>query len=237
MAQQLQELKHAQKQLKSLLVLRLQHPLETVNEATKGLLSIHAAELTDKTKYRLMAAQESVECMERLLTEPQKETTLSTEKPLLHFERLDFSTIIHTIVADLQEIAAKSQVTIQASTQANVSILADQDRLIQLMINLVTNAINYSPVGGTIAVSTTTSQDWLEISVSDEGPGISEENRQLIFLPFEQIQASDALEKGGSGLGLYICKNIVEQHRGSIHVEPSNGNGSTFTVRLPLEGN
>jgi signal transduction histidine kinase len=76
--------------------------------------------------------------------------------------------------------------------------------------------------------------DWLEIRVSDQGRGVADSQRQVIFQRFKQLCSSDATEKGGSGLGLSICKAIVEAHGGSIGVESEIGKGSTFWFRLPL---
>jgi signal transduction histidine kinase len=109
----------------------------------------------------------------------------------------------------------------------------DPDRLVQVMTNLVSNAIKFSQPGGTVRLSAHEEDDDVIIVVADAGRGIPADKLETIFRRFEQVDASDSRQKGGTGLGLAICRSIVRQHGGRIWVESTLGVGSTFYVRLP----
>jgi PAS domain S-box-containing protein len=112
-------------------------------------------------------------------------------------------------------------------------LYADPDRLVQVVVNLVSNAVKFSPQGQTVIVSAVESPDFVEVRVADKGRGIPAKFIDSIFERFQQVESSDAKKKGGSGLGLAICKAIVEGHHGSIGVESEEGKGSTFWFRIP----
>lgn len=114
-------------------------------------------------------------------------------------------------------------------------IVGDSDRLKQLLINLMTNAVKYTDPGGTVQISMTTDGNQQAIfSVSDTGIGISKEDLPHIFDRFYRVNRARTRERGGSGLGLSIVKSIVDAHKGTIKVESEAGVGSTFTVFFPL---
>jgi signal transduction histidine kinase len=111
---------------------------------------------------------------------------------------------------------------------------ADADRVQQTLVNLLGNAIKFSPAGSTVTVSAHTNGSEAVISVRDTGRGIPSDKLSTIFERFEQVDSSDARQKGGSGLGLAISRSIVQQHGGRIWVESTLGEGSTFRFTLPL---
>lgn len=114
----------------------------------------------------------------------------------------------------------------------DILLFADPKKIVQLLTNLLANAVQYTPKNGNISVAWTPHSDHIEISVSDTGPGIAEEFRKRIFEAFEQTP--EAVSKGeGTGLGLAICKLICEAHNGSIFVESELGKGSKFVVKIP----
>lgn len=112
-------------------------------------------------------------------------------------------------------------------------ILADPDRLTQVMVNLISNAVKYSPEGGMVAIKAVRQGDWWSIAVSDEGIGIPPEALAQLFTRFYRVNEN---QTAGSGLGLFITKEIVERHGGRLEVESVEGKGSTFTVYLPARG-
>jgi signal transduction histidine kinase len=115
-----------------------------------------------------------------------------------------------------------------------LKITTDADRLARVLINLLGNAIKFSPPGETVSLDLRTTDKQLEVSVTDHGRGIPEGYHEVIFERFKQVEESDAKEKSGSGLGLAICKSIIEQLGGTIGVESTFGKGSRFWFRLPL---
>lgn len=121
-------------------------------------------------------------------------------------------------------------------------IFADPDRLRQVFSNLLSNAIKYSPARGEIRIEVSSDKeqendhgaDWIEVSVSDEGPGIPDEFHEIIFDKFRQIENDIQFAKGGTGLGLPISREIIAKHGGKIWVEKPNGKGACFKFTLPV---
>lgn len=111
-------------------------------------------------------------------------------------------------------------------------LYADADRLVQVLVNLISNAVKFSPPDGTVKVTHKLDDETLEMRVSDQGRGVPAKYRELIFERFQQVEVSDAKQKGGTGLGLAICKTIVEMHEGAIAVDSEEGKGSTFWFRI-----
>ena len=101
-----------------------------------------------------------------------------------------------------------------------------------MLVNLLSNAVKFSAPGGVVTIAVTADGKWTEFRVIDHGRGVPAVHRRAIFERFRQVDPSDAREKGGAGLGLAICKSIVEQHGGSIGVESEEGAGSAFWFRL-----
>jgi signal transduction histidine kinase len=124
---------------------------------------------------------------------------------------------------------------IQVNVPENLSMVADRDRIDQVLANLLSNAIRYSPEGGQITVTAAKEGDAVHIAISDRGLGVPKEHQNLIF---ERFGRAHGPTFGGLGLGLTITRGIVEQHGGTIWVESSGkpGEGSTFHVRLPIGG-
>ncbi len=143
---------------------------------------------------------------------------------------------LHDILAETiamhQGSSLHHNLTLECGT--NLLVYGDRDRLSQLFTNLLHNAIKYSPEGGKVAVCVTHDQaDTIEISVQDKGIGIPESAISKLFDKFYRVDNSASRKIGGTGLGLAICKEIAEGHGGSIHVDSSVGEGSTFTITLP----
>ncbi|MDB4952007.1 MAG: two-component hybrid sensor and regulator [Gemmatimonadetes bacterium] len=138
--------------------------------------------------------------------------------------------------ADLMEpMAEKGGVRLEADAPP-VRVLADADRILQVLTNLISNAVKFSPAGSTVAVSARAEGGRALFEVRDRGRGIPAPMLEAIFERFHQVDSSDARQKGGTGLGLAICRGIVEQHGGRIWAESAPGDGSTFRFTLPLAG-
>jgi two-component system phosphate regulon sensor histidine kinase PhoR len=112
-------------------------------------------------------------------------------------------------------------------------IVADEDKVDQILTNLTNNAIKYSPKGGEVTISGRRDGDGVAISISDQGMGIPKDHLPRIFDRFHRVDNRDTREVGGTGIGLYLVKHLVEAHGGKIWVESEIGKGSTFTFTLP----
>jgi PAS domain S-box-containing protein len=124
-------------------------------------------------------------------------------------------------------------VRVETELEPGLTALADANRLQQVLINLLDNAVKYSPDGGRIAVRSARGRGVARIEVADEGPGIPPADLPHVFERFFRGDPSHRLAPGGTGLGLYICRGLLEQMRGSIDVASEPGRGATFVVRLP----
>lgn len=139
--------------------------------------------------------------------------------------------LIDYAVSDVARLADKSNIEIVIDAEDHC-VSADRDRIIRVLVNLLSNAIKFSPENSEVKVDAHKYESEVEISITDQGRGISDQFKPLLFQKFQQSEKSDATKKGGTGLGLAICKAIVEQHGGSIGVESAEGKGSRFWFRL-----
>ncbi|MBS2970288.1 response regulator [Metabacillus sp. KIGAM252] len=137
-------------------------------------------------------------------------------------------------LAELQQVhAAQHLIKLERMTEQTL-VLGDKDKLSQVFSNLISNAIKYSPNGGNIEILVYEEEQYLNISVKDEGLGIPPEAMDKLFNKFYRVDNSDRRRIGGTGLGLAIVKEIVKAHEGMISIQSELGKGSVFTVRLPL---
>jgi signal transduction histidine kinase/HAMP domain-containing protein len=158
----------------------------------------------------------------------------------LHIAPTDLDEILEAVQSTARPLAAKKSIDLQFGSDPGIAPLAvDAARVKQVLLNLVGNAVKFTPDGGRVSVTTSLDGDSgsVKISVTDTGPGIPPEEHERIFLEFQQAKASrDVAKPEGTGLGLALAKRFVEMHGGRIWVESQIGRGSTFTFTLPLEG-
>ncbi|MCX7838352.1 MAG: cell wall metabolism sensor histidine kinase WalK, partial [Anaerolineae bacterium] len=144
---------------------------------------------------------------------------------------------LDTLLLDVfrQVRLSAGNVKVLLGSEDQVQVLGDADRLKQLFLNLMDNAVKYTPAGGTVTLSFEREGDWVRVSVADTGIGIPAKDLPHIFDRFYRVDKARSREKGGTGLGLAICKWIAEAHGGRIEVQSQVGKGSTFTVWLPAK--
>ncbi len=131
-------------------------------------------------------------------------------------------------------MASGAGVRLERRLSATAVVRVDRDRLVQVLTNLVSNAVKFSDRDGVVEVRLEPTADGrVRFAVRDEGPGIAPADQARLFQRFSQVDASDARAKGGTGLGLVISKAIVEKHGGVIGVRSARGEGATFWVELP----
>jgi signal transduction histidine kinase len=164
---------------------------------------------------------------------------------ILDFERLESGQIaMETQVSDTAQLMRESAESVQVIAQGEgVSVVlvpvalpvrVDPSRIVQALVNLLGNAIKFSPPGGRIEFGAERNGSSVVFRIQDQGRGIPKNKLETIFERFQQVDASDSREKGGTGLGLAICRSIVQQHGGRVWAESELGRGSTFYVQLPL---
>ena len=153
----------------------------------------------------------------------------------LDVQPVDLKDLIEDVHAHMQIVARTHCIDLGLGFLTPCHVFGDHSHLKRLLINLVDNALKYTPAEGTVALSVKTDAPWAVISVSDSGIGISEENRQQIFNRFHRVTETRARDVQGVGLGLSIAQSIALAHQGRIEVSSEPGQGSTFWVYLPLQ--
>ncbi|MBI1805298.1 MAG: HAMP domain-containing protein [Ignavibacteriae bacterium] len=150
------------------------------------------------------------------------------------FEKVNLKEILAELYEDSEVIAEKKHISVTLEKNEDVVIVGDAVRLRQLFLNLVDNAVKYTPEHGHVTLCSERQNGFVQVKVRDDGIGIPKEDQQRIFNRFYRVEKGRSREMGGSGLGLSIAKSIVLLHRGRIEVESDPGNGATFTVFLPV---
>ncbi len=174
----------------------------------------------------------------RLINDVLDLSKIESGKMEWHIGRMDLSEVIKGSINEMKELANKKRLTLKMKMNDSSLINGDKDRLHQVMVNLIGNAIKFTPEGGEIVVEYKNFKETglVQVSVSDTGIGMAKEHHEKIFEQFTQISSAQRGRPGGTGLGLAICKEIIEHHGGKIWVESETGKGSTFIFTLPLVG-
>lgn len=168
----------------------------------------------------------------RLIRELLDSTHLENNKFVMQLKNISLESIILKSIQDIHPQANEKQITIIREIQPLTQIWGDDERLMQVIRNLLINAIKFTPRKGKITIKSFSEDEHIKISISDTGIGIPQDKLKIIFERFYQVDGSASRKYGGVGLGLSICKNIIDKHHGSIWAE-SDGIGSTFHIVLP----
>ena len=170
--------------------------------------------------------------LNRLVNDLLDADKLEKGKMEIDKSRISAGQLKEMVLNSVSQQAAAKEIEI-ISTWPDIELNCDLDRMIQVLVNLLNNAIKFSETNSKIELNLEERPGAVKIEVKDSGRGIPEEEQARIFDKFRQVSRSDATEKGGSGLGLAICKALVEAHGGSIKVKSKPGEGSCFSIELP----
>ena len=191
-----------------------------------------------RVKDRVAIIHENTSRLARLINDLLDFSRIERGRELeMHFTRIDLSHIIGMVTGTFQALAAEKQLSLQYAGEiplrpGELEVLGDADRLTQVLNNLVSNAVKFTPEGGSITVGARKAENTIEMRVQDTGIGIPPEHLDTIFEPFEQAGGVDS-RKGGTGLGLAVVKYIITRHEGTVRVESEEGAGSAFIITLP----
>ncbi|MBY0551718.1 MAG: HAMP domain-containing histidine kinase [Candidatus Obscuribacterales bacterium] len=213
--------------------------LLTVEAASYGMFG----EMPQKLQRKLVDVESIIRRLCRLVNDILDGEKMKAGKFELTLVPVDIDTAISAVLDELRPVATASNVNLQCKPAGLVAV-ADKDRMIQVLANLVANAIKFSPPDTDVIVGSRTLDSMVQILVRDFGPGVPANYRRTIFLPFEQIADDQRPKAGTTGLGLTICKNLIELHGGTIGVddpqdfpghfeETMNIAGSVFWFTLP----
>ncbi len=227
-----QEIEQAKREFVAMVSHDLRTPLTSL-QGTIYLLEIGSlGSLNDRGKLIMKKMEKELGRLIRLINDLLDFEKLKAGKFDLAFHETKISEVIEASIDAVRHIADVRQIQITVDS-VDWKLECDGARIIQVLVNLLSNALKFSPTGGTVEVCLTRYDDGIEVGVRDRGRGIPEEFRTAIFEKFKQVKREDATHHKGTGLGLPICKAIIEQHAGTIGVESVEGEGSTFWFRLP----
>ena len=227
--------------LKTEFVSTVSHELRTPLTAVYGSLRLLAGgvagQLPAQGKQLLDMSTRSCERLIRLINDVLDVERIASGRLELRPEPLELRALVARALHDTEAYAHELGVRMRLDeARADVArVVADGDRVTQVVVNLLSNAAKYSPRGDEVLVTLGVNEGRARVTVIDRGPGIPPEFRSRMFQRFAQADASDRREKGGTGLGLNICRSIVEAHGGTIAFESEPGVRTAFWFELPLE--
>ncbi|WP_224242336.1 ATP-binding protein [Hyalangium gracile] len=224
--------------LKNEFVSTVSHELRTPLTAILGSLSLLqggvVGSIDPQARGLIQIAHANVERLIRLVNDILDIEKIEAGGLELRLGEVDPIQVVSTTVDGIRGMAQMAGVQLVSEVDASLRAWGDFDRVVQVLTNLVSNAIKFSPPQGTVLIRLAADgEQWVRFSVVDQGRGIAPEQRHKLFGKFQQLDGSDQRQKGGTGLGLAISKAIVELHRGRIGVESQPGKGSTFWFELP----
>jgi PAS domain S-box-containing protein len=212
------------------------HELRTPLTSIRGSLGLLAAgklgEMPVKGRRMLEIAVQNTDRLVRLINDILDIERIESGRVTMEVRRVRAAELAHQAVEVMSSMAEKAGVQLYAWAD-DLPLTVDPDRILQVLTNLLSNAVKFSPPGGEVTVTAEPVGGDVLFRVQDQGRGIPEDRLESIFERFQQVDSSDARDKGGTGLGLAICRSIVQQHGGRIWVESQPGEGSTFFFTLP----
>ena len=224
-------------EMKEYLLSMVSHDLRSPLTSVRGVLTLMSAgalgEISDKAKQRVAAAESEVTRLINMTNDLLDVERLASGKLDMDAGPVPAAQILEESVGAMGTLAEQHEVEL-VQEPATFTVIADRDRILQVMVNLISNSIKYSPARGKVRLRADRDGEEAVFQVIDEGRGIPKDFQQKIFERFQQVEEADSREKGGKGLGLAICKSIIDAHGGRIGVDSEPGKGSTFWFRLPL---
>ena len=225
--------------MKNEFVSTVSHELRTPLTSIKGYVDLildgSAGEINETQQEFLGIVKENSDRLVELINEMLDISRIESGRVHLRVEPLDIAESIEGAVDTFRAVLTQTGRTIENRVPDNLPlVVADRDRVGQVLINLISNAIKYSPGGGEVSIAAAHSGDLVTVSVSDQGLGVSREDQKRLFTKFYRVDTAMTREIGGTGLGLSICKTIIELLGGEIGCKSKPGQGSTFWFSLPV---
>ncbi len=231
--------------LKDEFISTVSHELRTPLTSIRGALGLLSSgvigDVDAKAQNLLRIAVTNTDRLIRLINDILDLERMESGRAPLQIRRCSLRELAQQAIETMNAMAEASTVHIELAALTPAQNAAadtlffdgDADRILQVLTNLLSNAIKFSPPASTVRVFTEATSDSILFKVSDEGRGIPSDKLDSIFDRFQQVEPSDARQKGGTGLGLAICRSIVQQHSGSIWAQSNLGPGTTLYVMLP----
>jgi signal transduction histidine kinase len=233
MAEKLEQVEAMRRQLIGDVSHELRTPLTAIKGSMEGLMD----GVLPATAETFQQIHQEADRLSRLVDDLQELSRVEARAYPLDFHPISVSTLVQTTANRLSAQAQSKQIALHLQLPSDLpDVLADTDSITQVLVNLVGNALQYTPVGGNVTISAVRNNNEIHVSVTDTGIGIPPEQLARLFTRFYRVDKSRSRQAGGgSGIGLTIAKHIVEDHGGRIWVvSDGEGKGSTFTFSLPM---
>lgn len=211
----------------------LRTPLTSIAGSLSLVLGGAAGELTEKSKKMLGIAERNSRRLTLLVNDLLDMEKLAAGKMTFLPQAIKINSILHDAIEQNTPYAESHQVSLELGDVVSAQIYADPARIQQVLANLISNAVKFSPKGKQVCIQAEQRKSSIRISIIDEGPGLSTEDVSGLFQRFTQLDNSTTKKQGGTGLGLAICREIIHQSGGYIGVDSDPGLGACFWFELP----
>jgi signal transduction histidine kinase/DNA-binding response OmpR family regulator len=224
--------------LKSKFLASMSHELRTPLNAIVGFSDLLAEQtaggLNDKQKRFVNHIKQGSSHLLQLINDILDLSKIEAGQLELHCEDFYVAEILPEVLSTIRPLAMEKNIRVEQELETNCPVFADRVRFKQILYNLVSNAVKFTPKGGRIDIGCLQIESFVCISVTDTGIGIRAEDQGVVFEEFRQVEGTTGTPSEGTGLGLAITKRLVEQQGGKISLESETGKGSRFTFTLPL---
>jgi signal transduction histidine kinase len=235
-AELIDEAKKIRQEVASMITHDLKTPLQTIRSFLELLEAGALIELNKQGAKSLRSCQRACDHMVELIDSVLQLEKLRTGHLQIEALPVELAELLDRCVESVKILAEQKEITIACKYKENYFvILGDEFWLEQVFVNILSNAIKFSPNKSTVVVDAVKAGVMVQISISDEGPGIPPEDLELIFERFHRVQTTSAASVSGTGLGLPIAKELILLHNGTIEVESNGGAGTKFCVSLPQD--
>ncbi len=232
MCKKLKEVDKMKSDFFSLMSHELRTPLTSIKEGTNLLREGLAGEITGRQQKLLMIIAEESNRLLELVNSLLDLAKMEAGMLMYNFVTAELTPLIERVTVELSPLAESKNLTCEKRLEALPAITMDRERILQVLRNLVGNALKFTPDGGHVTISARSTHEGVEVSVSDTGSGIPKEHLDSIFDKYRQVGQTGKLK--GTGLGLAIARHIINKHGGRIWIESTVGKGSTFFFVLPV---
>ncbi|MDD5006218.1 MAG: ATP-binding protein [Candidatus Omnitrophica bacterium] len=231
----LQEINKMKSEFVSIVSHELRTPLAIIKEGVRLILDNLAGPINEKQKDLLVKTEDNVERLKKIIEDLLDISRLESERFALRYSLVNLNSVISDTADFFIKLASQKGINIiYKIPKEQINVFIDVERIRQVVVNLINNAIKFTEQDGKITVDVRVLDTMVKVGVSDTGIGISQEDLPKLFNKFVQVSNKAGAEKKGVGLGLSICRELIKRHGGQIWVESHLGVGSEFYFTLPL---
>lgn len=234
MARKLREVEEMKQQFLAMVSHDLRSPMTSTHGLLGSMMDGTYGNLSETLARRVAAAERDLMRLLKMINDLLDIERLAAGGLELDYQRVFITDTIRSAMDAIQSFADANEVSLRTRA-TDLEVVVDNDRLVQVLVNLISNSVKFSPKGAAVSTLVEEDGDFFTVKVVDQGRGVPASMRESIFERFKQVEKGDATKKKGTGLGLPICKALVELHHGTIGVTSEDGKGSTFWFRIPKQ--